>query len=76
MRRAGLPLDEIRGAENADETVSGVFDMSSQKKKKSLNLFNLDGGGGEGILTAAALDVNIITFFNVKKNATKLGDFL
>ena len=33
MRRAGLPLDEIRGAENADETVSGVFDMSSQKKK-------------------------------------------
>ena len=30
-------------------------------------------GGGGGILPAATLDVN--NFFNIKANATKLGDF-
>ena len=31
------------------------------------------GGRGVGILPAATLDVN--NFFNIKANATKLGDF-
>ena len=45
------------------------------KAKAFLTLFRRKGGGGGGaILPAATLDVN--NFFNIKANATKLGDFL
>ena len=45
------------------------------KAKAFLTLFRREGvgGGGGGILPAATLDVN--NFFNIKANATKLGDF-
>ena len=42
------------------------------KAKAFLTLFRREGGG-RGILPAATLDVN--NFFNIKANATKLGDF-